>query len=386
MRQSETSALDPARLHRIGSRIDADIEAGRYDGAAIRVAHRGTIVHQGVHGWAHRGSGRRLQHGDVFVSMSIGKQFTNVLALDRVERGLLSLDLHIGEVLPAFATPELRAMTLFHLLTHTSGILAAVPYVPPEVLMDSARLSGFIAGLRPESAPGERVNYSIIAAHSVLAEVLRAVDEGRRDFTTMIAQDLFTPLGMIDTSLGPRADLLDRVCPVVACYREPGLFVPEELEGLGQLILVPGCEIPAGGFLTTIDDLHRFAQMLANGGELEGTRILSPRTIDYCARNFTGNKPNGLFDYTRGFRGWEPWPANIGIGFFVRGEGLTPGPISNFCSPRTLCGWGAGSSCFWVDRDNELSFSFLSTGLMEDSHHIQRLQRLGDLVMASMTR
>jgi len=376
---------DPSRLARVGERIEADIATGRYDGAALRVAQRGELIYDGVHGYADRAAGRALGADDVFVSMSIGKQFTNVAVLDRIERGQLALHTQVAELLPAFHRPELRPITLFHLLTHTSGLLAAVPQVPPDVFMDTARLTAFVAALGPESRPGERVNYSIIAAHAVLAEVVKAADGGKRSFAQILAEDLFTPLGMRDTSLGGRADLVARACPVVARYSEPGLFVPQELEGLGQLIMLPGCEVPAGGFLTTIADLHRFAQMLANGGELDGARILSPRTIACCAQNFTGDKPNGLFDYTRALRGWEPWPANIGIGFFVRGQGVTPGPIGNFCSPSTFCGWGAGSTCFWIDPQSGVTFSFLSTGLMEDSHHIQRLQCLADLVMSALT-
>jgi CubicO group peptidase (beta-lactamase class C family) len=379
------AGIDGERLARVGVRIEADIAAGRYDGAALRVGRGGQELLDLRLGWADRANARPLGADDVFVSMSIGKQFTNVLALERVERGLMSLDMQVAELLPAFRKPGLRAVTLFHLLTHTSGILASVPSLPPEVLMDTARFTAYIAALPLQSRPGERVNYSILAAHAVIGEMLKAVDGGERSLSRIMAEDLFAPLGMHSTSLGGRDDLLPRVCPVVARYSERGLFDPAELEGLGQLIQLPGCEIPAGGFLTSIDDLHRFTHMLLAGGEIDGVRLLSPRTLDYCSGNFTADKPNVLFDYTRAARGWEPWPANIGIGFFVRGGGITPGPISNFSSPATLCGWGAGSSGFWADRRNDLCFSFLSTGLMEDSHHIQRLQRLSDLVVCSLT-
>ena len=68
----------------------------------------------------------------------------------------------------------------------------------------------------------------------------------------------------------------------------------------------------------------------------------------------------------------------------MRGEGVQPGPMSNFSSPLAFCGWGAGSTCFWVDPELDLTFSFLSTGLMEETYHIERLQRLADLVITSM--
>ena len=381
---ARAQGFDPARLARVGERIEADMAAGRYHGAALRVARRGQVVLNEVRGHADRAAGRALQEDDVFVSFSIGKQFTNAVVLNRIERGDLHLAMQVREVIPEFATRGLREITVHQLMTHTSGLLSAIPNVPVEVLTDVSRLTAWVAQQRPESLPGERVNYSIIVAHAVLAELVKRVDGGRRSFRDIITEDLFEPLGMHRTSLGPRADLVERLCAVVACYEEPGMFFPAEVAGVGAVVLMEGAEIPAGGFLTCLDDLHRFASMLANGGELGGTRLLSPRTLDYCTRNHTGNLRNVLFDYARDTRGWQAWPANIGIGFFMRGEGIQPGPMSNFSSPRTFCGWGAGSTCFWVDPALDLSFSFLSTGLMEETWHCERLQRLSDLVVTSL--
>lgn len=376
--------IDPGRLQRVPARIEADVTARRYDGAAIAISRRGEPVLRSVHGYADRQGDRRLAFDDVFASFSTGKQFANVVVLKLIERGDLHLAMHVGEVLPAFRSRGMRGITLFHLLTHTSGILSAIPAVPLDVLVSIEKLTAHIAGQRPESPPGERVNYSIIAAHAVMAAMVCKVDGGRRRFAQILDEELFAPLGMTQTSLGPRADLVARLCPVVARYDEPGMFHPQEVAGIGQVLLIDGAEIPAGGYLTTLDDLHRFTCMLANGGELDGVRILSPRTLRYCAQNHTGERPNGLFDYTRDLRGWAPFPASIGIGFFVRGHAVQPGPMSNFSSPETFCGWGAGSTCFWVDPRERLAFSFLSTGLMEESYHIERLQRLADLVMTSL--
>lgn len=378
------SGFDPDRLARVGARIEADIAAGQYHGAALCVGRRGRLVLQTVHGYADRAAGRKLALDDVFVSFSIGKQFTNAVVLNRIERGQLHLHMAVAELIPEFKTRGKRQMTLFHLLTHTSGIQSAIPHVPVEVMTSIERLTAYIATLRPESIPGERVNYSIIAAHSVMAEMVRRADGGKRSFTQIMNEDLFKPLGMRDTSLGPRADLRSRMCPIVACYDEPGMFAPQEVIAVGEVVTREGCEIPAGGYLTTITDLHRFATMLRNGGELDGVRILSPRTLAYCTQNFTGERPNALFDYARDTRGWEPWPASIGIGFFMRGTGIQPGPMSNFSSPHTFCGWGAGSTCFWVDPETDLTFAFLSTGLMEETYHIERLQRLADLVVTAL--
>lgn len=376
--------FDPERLARLSTRIESDIEARRYDGAALCVSRGGKIAYRDVHGFADRAAGRALREDDVFVTFSIGKQFTNVVVLNRIENGDLHFDMQVGDVIPAFRERGKREMKLWQLLAHTSGIMSAIPSVPAETLIDISKLTDYIGSLRPDALPGERVNYSIIAAHSVMAEMVRRVDGGSRSFTDIVRQDLFEPLGMNDTSMGPRSDLIDRVCPITACYTEAGMFHPDEVVGVGQVVGIEGCEIPAGGYFTTIDDLHRFSLMLRNGGELDGVRILSPRTLAYCAQNFTGEMPNALFEYARDTRGWAPWPANIGLGFFVRGEGVIPGPMSNLSSPGAFCGWGAGSTCFWVDPTLDLTFSFLSTGLMEETYHIERLQRLADLVITAL--
>ncbi len=376
--------FDAERLERVTRVIDADIEAERYDGAAICVTRRGRIALSGYRGYAERSAGRRLEPSSVFVSMSIGKQFVNVLALNRIERGELRLMMPVGELIPEFNCRGKERMTLFHLLTHTSGVLSRVPMLPPEDLVSIERFTAFIAASAPESLPGERVNYSILAAHAVIAEMLRRAEGSKRSFARILEEDLFRPLGMKETSLGPRADLKSRVCPAVARFQEPGLFTALEIDGFWPLMMIEGAEIPAGGYLTTLADLNRFAEMLRRGGELDGRRILSPAMLDLAARNHTGDKPNALLDYTVQMRGWDPFPASIGLGFFVRGEGVFPGPFGNLCSPRTFGGWGAGSTAFWIDPERDLTFSFLSTGLMEDSRHIERVSRLSDIVLASL--
>ncbi|MGH7860142.1 MAG: serine hydrolase domain-containing protein, partial [Candidatus Binatia bacterium] len=327
---------------------------------------------------------RPLEAGSVFATMSVGKQFTNVIVLNRIERGDLRLTMPVAELIPGFGSRGKERMTLFHLLTHTSGIMSAVPTIPPEDLASIERLAGFAAASLPESLPGQRVTYSILVAHAVMAEMVRRAEGSKRSFRQILEEDLFQPLGMKETSFGPRSDLMKRLNPVVACYGEAGLFDPQGIPGLGALLTMEGAEIPAGGYVTTLADLARFAEMLRRGGELDGARILSPAMIDLATRNHTGSLPNTLLDYTIDMRGWEPFPASIGLGFFVRGEGVIPGPFGNLNSPRTFGGLGAGSTGFWVDPERELTLSFLSTGLMEDSYHMERLSRLSDIVVSAI--
>jgi CubicO group peptidase (beta-lactamase class C family) len=272
------------------------------------------------------------------------------------------------------------------LLTHTSGVLSAIPPVPPQVLMNIEELVAWACGLPLESQPGERVNYSILLGHSIIAALCLRADGRGRSYAQMLKEDVFEPLGMRDTSLGPRDDLLARLCPVKVSYKDiPALLPPEAVEGIGALLAAPGSEVPGGGCMTSIDDVYRFAEMLRRGGELDGVRLLSPGMLDYCTRNHTGDLRNVLFDMWCGTRNWLVYPANIGCGFFVRGEGMVPGLFSVMNSPRTFGGFGAGSTGFTVDPERELTLAFLSTGLMEDSYHFERIARMATLVLAAIT-
>ena len=149
-------------------------------------------------------------------------------------------------------------------------------------------------------------------------------------------------------------------------------------------ILGEDTEIPAGAYVSTAPDFHRFAEMLRRGGELDGVRILSPATVASVQANRTGDEPNTIWAYAEVMRGWEPFPANLGLGFFLRGEGAFPTPFGLLASPSTFGGFGAGSSVFWIDPVSDVTYAFLSSGLLEDSHSIERHMRLSDLVHAAV--
>jgi CubicO group peptidase (beta-lactamase class C family) len=386
-REASELGFDADRLSRVRRAIERDIDGNRCHGVALRVARGGDVVLDVLEGYADRKAGKRLGRDAVFVTMSVAKQFTNVLALSLVERGLLRMHAPVAEWIPEFGALGKEKVNLFHLLTHTSGVQSSIPMVPPDVLTSIEKLVAYACGQPLESLPGERVNYSILLAHAVIAALCLRADGRGRGYAQMLEEDLFRPLGMRETSLGVRADLAPRVCPVRAAYAGgPALISPEALEGVGALLQAPGCEIPGGGCVTTLDDLHRFAEMLRRGGELDGVRILSPAMIDFATQIQTGSLRNVLFDVFASYRGWGYYPANIGAGFFIRGEGNIPGLFGVLNSPRTFGGFGAGSTGFWVDPAHDLTFAFLSTGLMEDSVHFERVGMLADLVVSSIVR
>jgi CubicO group peptidase (beta-lactamase class C family) len=125
--------------------------------------------------------------------------------------------------------------------------------------------------------------------------------------------------------------------------------------------------------------------MLRRGGELDGARIISPTILDVATRNQTGERPNELFKPLAIGRGWEPSPAYLGIGFFLRGEAICHHHFGTLTSPRSFGNFGAGSSGFWVDPERDMTFVYLSAGVMEESANIERFQRLSDIAVSAAT-
>lgn len=386
MNLDHASALgfDADRLAHLGKTIARDIDAQRYDGAVLAVSRGGKPVLNAAFGYAHRDSERRMKEDDVFVSFSIAKQFTHTLVLKRIERGELSLTQRVADVIPEFANRGKENITLFHVLTHTAGLTLKLPPMDP---MQLGKLEAVVqaAGMSAvESVPGERVYYSGIIGTAILAEVLRRVDGGRRAYRDILAQDLFAPLGMKDSALGARADLAPRLCPVVARDRVPGLSFAEEYEMFGAMVTADA-EIPSLGCVFTASDLSRFANMLRAGGSLDGARILSPAMVELATRNHTGSMPNDTWSFASGARGWKPFPACLGLGFYLRGDVVAPNFLGTLTSARSYGGMGAGSTMFWVDPERDLTCVFLSTGLITcELRNVERMQRISDMVVAAV--
>nr|WP_296775753.1 serine hydrolase domain-containing protein [Rhodococcus sp. (in: high G+C Gram-positive bacteria)] len=375
--------VDTERLALLPDAIKADIEAEKFDGAVVLVARRGEVLLHEAVGYADRAAGRPMALDSVFFTFSILKQLTNATLFQRIDRGEISFTTQVSEVIPEYAMKGKGTTTIGDLLLHRAGLPLNLA-LPPEQVGDIQAVTAAVCNLPPQSVPGTTISYSAMVGHSVLAEVVRRLDGGTRTFGQIMADDLIKPLGMVDTCLGARPDLAGRAVPVVARDRQPGLFDAEYLEGLGAL-MAEGFEVPAGGGLTTALDWYRFAETCRRGGELDGVRVLSPAVLRFATTNLTGDQPNSLWNYAADMRGWRECPANLGPGFYLRGEGMFPHAFGVLSSPRTFGGIGAGSNCFWVDPDRELTYVFLSSGLMEDSYSWERHQRYADLVQSAVT-
>ena len=371
--------FDGKRLEHLVRSIEADVAAQKYDGAVLQVNRGGETALAEAIGFADRAKARALKVDDVFLTFSIAKQFTHALILQRIERGELALTTRVADVIPEFGNRGKERINISHVLTHTSGLPLKLPMMDP-AQMGNLQATVMATCMCPvESVPGERVYYSGLVGTAILAEILRRLEGSKRAYRDLMAQDLFVPLGMKDTALGMRADLAPRFCPVVARDRRPGLSLPEEYEMFGAMV-GPDAEIPSLGCVTTAADLARFTGMLHG----HGPAFLAPATLAAAMRNHTGTLVNETWSYAIETRGWKPWPANLGLGFYLRGEGIQPSPFGTLASPGTFGGLGAGSTMFWVDPESDVSCVYLSTGLITDeSYNTDRMQRISDLVHAA---
>jgi len=375
--------LDPIRLAWLSSAIKDDVAKEKYDGAVVIVARGGKVAMHEAIGFTDRASGRAARTDDVFLIFSITKALTAAAVMARIDRGELSLTTKVADVIPEFGCKGKHRVTIAQLMSHTGGMGAGLPPIPPELVGNQAAMIAAISQMGAEAVPGERVAYSAIIAHAVLAEVVRRIDGGSRPFREILAADVLQPIGMNDTALGLRKDLAARRVPVVVRDRSDGLFPPEMLEAF-NLIVQEESEIPAAGAFSTASDLFRFAEMLRQGGELDGTRVLSPAIIRLATTNHTDTRRNSLWDYALEMRGWDEFPAFIGLTFFLRGTGIFPHWFGTLNSPSTFGSVGAGSTVFWVDPERALTFVCLTAGLLEETRSVDRFGRLSDLVSSAV--
>ncbi|MEM3562452.1 MAG: serine hydrolase domain-containing protein [Candidatus Jordarchaeaceae archaeon] len=376
--------LDSERLNRLKRTIEKDTEEGIYDGAAFIVARHGKMAMYEAVGKTDLEKNRPAKVDDVFFIMSITKQLTTTRVLMDIEQGKFTLNTPICEIIPEFGIKGKQRVTVGHILTHTSGLNTELPFgLPVDRVGNIEAVTAAMSNERLLVQPGKMVSYNAIAAFSLLGAIVQRLDERKRPFRQILREDVFEPLGMKDTALGLPERLKSRIVPVKVRDKTPGLFDPLLLESL-NFLATEETELPAGGAVSTVLDIFRFSEMLRRGGTLNKVRLLSSDMVKYATTIHTGDLPNHLFDYCREMYGWPVFPANLGLSFFVRGEGIFPTPLGLTTSPATFGGLGAGSTVFWVDPLRDLTYVFLSAGLLEEGHSIMRHQRLSDMVVAAV--
>ncbi|MFC5502453.1 serine hydrolase domain-containing protein [Lysinimonas soli] len=374
----------PERLARLHEVIEADVETGLYHGASIKITRNGELGFDEAVGFADKARTRPLTTDSVFSIFSGTKAFINVLVLRAIERGQFALTTKMVDIIPEFAGAPRDRSTVFNFLTHTTGMPGVwEPKAGPDydtLASSVAAVCEYVLGV---VEPGTRCDYSPMANHTLLAEALRRTDPAGRDILTILNEDLFDPLGMVDTAFG----ISDRVRPrhVVPDTRGiiPIKVTSSENDDDFGLFTATRNEATWVGASSTTSDLTRFLQMLRNGGSLGTARILSPRTVEMARKNWTGELPNELYRTVALRNGYAPPPAYLGLGFNVRGTAIVNHQLGTLTSPETFGNYGAGSVVFWVDPALDVTLVVLTAGLLDQARNIERFQRISDLVVAA---
>ena len=363
----EDVGLSAKRLERIGEMIQRAIDADQISGAVTVVARRGRIAHFEAHGLMDLEANAPMRKETIFPIASMTKPVTGVAILMLVEEGRVRLSDPVSRFIPEFTdtkvamprsnaageedgiytVPAKREITVQDLITHTSGLVSGgagsdeasriAPRKPTDTVADWTAALG-AAPL--DFQPGTRWAYSGLAGIDTLGRIVEVASG--LTFDEFLRQRIFEPLGMKDTAFNVPDDRMSRV---VTLYRR----TPEglELRPVPEWVATRTLHSGGGGLWSTAEDYLQFAQMLVNRGELNGTRLLGPRTVDLMGSNHVGDL------YAKSGRtGGSP-----GKGF-----GLTVDVVLDAVEARNdhrstgSFGWsGAFGTTFWVDPKEELT-------------------------------
>jgi CubicO group peptidase (beta-lactamase class C family) len=376
--------MDQARMALVQEAIRADIRAGLYHGAVIKVARGGKVALEAAIGAADAQQTKPLALDSVFNIFSVTKAFTNLLVLRAVEQGRFELTTPISKLIPEFSGRGREKILIWHLLSHQAGFPIIFEVQPGWYIDDFAEVARtVIAEVAPADAPCVKVAYSPLANHVLMAEALLRTDPAGRRYRDIVQQDLLDPLGMRDTAVGLRADLRPR--KVVPDFRGnyPIGHKSRNTPGANGAFEDERGEMPWVGIVSTTPDLFRFADLFRRGGTLDGTRLISPAMIDLATRNWTGEMVNELYAARGREEGIEPAPAYLGLGFSLRGTALCHHMFGTLASPRSFGNYGAGTSLFWVDPERDITFACLTAGVMGHNANMRRFQKLGDMVLSA---
>ncbi|HXG04972.1 MAG TPA: serine hydrolase domain-containing protein [Candidatus Binatia bacterium] len=387
----EIAGLSRERLARIGPVMLEQVERGIFPGAVTLVARRGTIVHHEAHGYLDAAKTRPMTRDAIFRLASMTKPVVSVAAMMLVERGAVKLNDPITTWLPelkelkvetpAGDVPLDRPITVHDLLRHTAGFVYAGSTKSARIkkMYEEANIEARETDITGDEMlrrlgqiplahqPGTFWEYSI--ATDVLGLLLERV--AKKPLDQLLREMLFEPLGMKDTAFWVPPDRAARLADA---------FDADPLKAtLAKAYRI--LENPAGrsylkggaGLVGTGEDYFRFAQMVLNGGEFQGKRYLSRKTVEFM-----------LSDHTVGLGGTTVATTGpgygFGLGFGVRlHEGVAWVPGS-----RGDAMWaGIWGTSFWIDPKEQLLGILMAQG---PSHRIHTRMLYKNVVYAALVR
>lgn len=386
---TDIPGLEGRFLEVLDETIRADIARGDYYGANVIVARHGEIAMRGSYGLSE--AGRPTRPDDVYRILSMSKGLTNALIFRALSEGKLMLSTRVVDLIPEFfgAEPFRGArkdrINLVHLLTHRAGMPATPnPGLGPEGFAVLADVIAALGGVDVVHEPGTNLNYSAAINHALMGEMARRA-YGAASFRELMQEKVFAPIGMAHTRFGMPAGWQERAVPLKVIVANDSWLKAEDIECLNDVIDRPDAEMPWVGAVSTIDDVFAFTEMLRNKGRTaNGEQLIGESVLDFATTNQTGEQINDLYGMVAAARRWDLPPGNMGLGLALAGTGTHARFFGPFVSPRTFGSYGAGSSLLWVDPVSDVSFCFLSSGVMDEGDNVARFQQLSTITASAV--
>lgn len=365
--------MSAEKLAAIPQQLGTFIDQGKLPGFVTVVARNGKVVHFEAFGKMDVERDKPMQRDTIFRMYSMTKPVTGAAVMTLVDAGEVSLDDPVHQYIPAFedmevliekedGTTELvpaeHPITLKHLMTHTSGLVYGIfdtgklgeLYREANVNTDGSsgltleEFANRAASMPLKCEPGTEWHYSI--AMDVLGRVVEVVT-GQR-FGDYLAETIFEPLGMTDSGFYVPAEKADRFAANYGPDPETGMTLLDDPAN-SAFLKEPSLDSGGGGMVGTAADYLRFAQMLLNGGELDGVRVLSEEAVEEMTSNHLPQE-------------WGEAPLNLMAGLSFKGVGFGYcGAVPMDGYGNTLFGgegeytWGGyASTDFWIDKHENI--------------------------------
>ena len=361
----EAVGVSAERLERIRPVMQDYVDKGHLPGFLTVVARRGKIVHFETIGMRDVENNKPVEPDTIFRIYSMSKPITSVAVMMLYEEGHFQLGTPVSRFIPEFKDMKVynedqteildakREITIKHLLMHTAGLTygwgnkpvderykEAKIFEPNTTLADMVKKLGNIPLVHE---PGERWTYGVsVDVLGYLVEVVSGMS-----FEKFLQTRLFGPLGMVDTGFSVPPAKVDRYAALYRHNREEGRKqrVKDAPLANDEVSFFPS---GGGGLVSTAADYMRFSQMLLNGGELDGVRILGKKTVE-------------LMRYPH----HDNW---FGLGFAVVTDKEPPNILE---SVGNFSWGGAAATTFWIDPEEEL-IGLLLTQLLNNPHPFQQ--------------
>lgn len=366
----ETVGFSAERLQRLDKAMQATIDDKALAGAVMLLARQGKVVSFNTYGQRDLASGKPMQKDTIFRIFSMTKPVTGVAMMILYEEGkwrpsdpiakhipeLKDLKVYAGQGAdgqPILEAPK-HAPTVGELMTHTAGFTYGFFGASPvdkmyaqAKLLEAPSLKEFIdrlARLPLAYQPGEGWEYSVsVDVQGYLVEKLSGIP-----FAQFLEQRVFKPLGMTDTAFFVPESKLDRLATI---YVPAGPNALAPMPGMPPLTSAPGMPSGGGGLYSTASDYLRFAQMLANEGELNGVRVLAPSTVQLMRSNHLPEK------LRTGKHGIGYYRMQPGLGFGYDAAVIEePAKVGSTAGAGSYLWDGIAGTWFWIDPTNDVVF------------------------------